>query len=1172
MKKFVISVLSSLISIVLIGATTSPAAQAADLTVSCSVSGTFTVSGTNVSSSTSNCAGQVIIPASVKTIGSRAFESRAVTGVTFEQNSALESIGTWAFHSTALASIALPNGLKSIGWWAFAESNLTSISIPGTVQSMDDDMFRSSLMTSVVFQPRLTSTLSLGTLVFSESPNISVTFIGPLNLSWQPAAIPKTGFNWLGWSPGVAGAVVSFPLTIQDPGVTLYPRWAPIVTAQHPCSLSGTFTTVDNLLTASTSDCAGAVVIPANVTEIAAMAFSRRKLNSVVFEDNSQLKQIGRYAFEFSEITSLELPASLEYIEGTSFTYAKISTVTIPSSVWFIGNYVFYGSDIETVIFAPRTSANPYVGDWANNYKFRSVTFQGASSLVASPFVMEKNANDWLGWSATPGGPLVSYPVSAGASGDVTLYPKWSPRTYVATFDSTGGTPVAAGTIVGGQIQFPAPPTRTHYEFAGWSDSTSGSAITRWDYNSGATFYALWTPLPFEVTYDSKGGSYVAPGSYVTDGSIDSAPTSPTRVGYTFEGWSATAGGNPISFPYYPGVTSDITLFALWNPNTYAINFDSRLGSNVSAGSYKTAGVMLASPADPSRAGYTFVGWSQTIAGSTVFWPFAPSTLGDVTLYAIWNANTNAVTFDSQKGTAVAAGLFLTDSQIPSAPSAPTRAGYKFDGWSSTADGTLLNFPYSPNATSDITLFAKWTAVSHVVNFDSNGGSAAASGSFVTDGRVQSAPVAPTRAGYTFASWSATLGGSSLSFPYAPGVIADITLYANWSANTNAINFDSTGGSNVSAGSFQTDGQVPAAPNAPIRVGYTFIGWAASADGTVITFPYSPVATSDITLYAKWTRNPYKPELLSGAVISGTGLQSTNLNANPGTWDAFPAQSVTYQWYRCDKTVKAGLVALSKKSNCVLIAGAKKATYKVAVGDAEKFLAVMVQAKNTIGTTLTTARAFRAPALKAPTKIKLPVVAGAAVAKTYMTATVATWASNPVAKATIQWYRCDSATKANASPVPGSCASISGANKARYKLGEADKGKFVTVQITAVNTQGSAMVTAKSQHVAQEPTVAGAPTISGSEVVNKTLTANKGTWLAFPTAKTKIAWYRCANPTTEGAKKFSGSSRCVAIGGASKPRYKLTADDQGKYLSVLVTATNKMGTKTVTAKSTGQIG
>ena len=939
------------------------------------------------------------------------------------------------------------------------------------------------------------------------------------------------------------------------------------------CSVAGTFTISGTTVTSSTSNCAGEIVIPANITEIASFVFNRRNITKVTFEANSQLQAIGYYAFEFTKISSLTLPASVNEIRSGAFSSTQLTSISIPAQVWGLYGGSFGYSPITSVVFESRSTPISYFSDeaFSGDSQLVSVTYRGVTSLSADPLTLSSVVANFVGWSATQGGPKITFPYSSSGSPDLTLYASWTPKTVAANFDSTGGTPVPAGTVVGGQIQLPEPPTQAGYTFAGWSDSRTGDPITTWLHPYPADLYALWIPGPNSVLYNSNGGSEVTNGSFLTGDRIAAAPSAPTRAGYAFAGWSETRGGYPISFPYYPGVVGDFTLYAKWTPNRNGVNFDSTGGSNVSAGSFLTDGPIAYAPETPTRPGYTFAAWSTSRAGSPISFPFTPTNKTDMTIYAQWEANTNSVNFDSTGGLNVSAGSFLTDGQIVQSPTATGRPGYTFTGWAETINGDTISFPYSPKATSDITLYAKWGPNRYVVSFNSQLGSNVAAGSFLTEGQVVSAPSTPTRPGYTFAGWSATVGGDLISFPYSPGVIQDITLYAHWAAKTNAVNFNSEGGSNVPASSFLTDGQVIAAPQAPTRSGYSFVGWAPNQNGQTISFPYAPGATSDITLFAKWFRNPYKPEKLTDAVVSGAGIQGTYLLATGSTWDAYPEPAVSLQWYRCNKAVAVGLTVFTKAMNCIKIPGATKGQYKIALVDVDKYVTVMVQAKNSIGTTLATARAMRVPALKAPKKLVLPDVTGKPAAGSYLKATLGTWASNPVAKTSIQWFRCETATKASGSPAPGSCSAISGANKARYKLGSDDKGKFVTVEITAVNSEGEASTTAASEHVVQEPTVTSDPSISGTATTGKTLSLEDGTWESFPSAKTTVQWYRCNKSTSAGSKSFKSSAGCGAIGGATKRSYRVTDADLGKYLSVLVRSVNAVGTVSVTAGSSAKV-
>jgi uncharacterized repeat protein (TIGR02543 family) len=221
------------------------------------------------------------------------------------------------------------------------------------------------------------------------------------------------------------------------------------------------------------------------------------------------------------------------------------------------------------------------------------------------------------------------------------------------------------------------------------------------------------------------------------------------------------------------------------------------------------------------------------------------------------------VTFDSQGGTAVADGSFCTGGSV-SAPVAPTRTGYVFDGWSATVGGVAVSFPYAPGVSANVTLYALWTASCYVVTFDSQGGAAVANGSFCTGGSV-AAPVAPTRTGYTFGGWSATVGGSAVTFAYTPAVTHDITLYALWTANTYVITIDPVDGVEIPSIPYVTGGTITQ-PTLPNRPGYTLKGWSLIPGGTPVTFPYTPSVTGNFKIYPIWEAK-YRTITLNASVF-----------------------------------------------------------------------------------------------------------------------------------------------------------------------------------------------------------------------------------------------------------------------------------------------------------------
>ena len=112
------------------------------------------------------------------------------------------------------------------------------------------------------------------------------------------------------------------------------------------------------------------------------------------------------------------------------------------------------------------------------------------------------------------------------------------------------------------------------------------------------------------------------------------------------------------------------------------------------------------------------------VMDGTKFYPTASGTY-----YAVWTANTYAVTLNKQSGSGGTSSVTATyGSAMPSA-TAPTRSGYTFGGYYTGTNGTGTQYYTASmasartwNLTSNTTLYAKWTASNFTVTFDANGG------------------------------------------------------------------------------------------------------------------------------------------------------------------------------------------------------------------------------------------------------------------------------------------------------------------------------------------------------------------------------------------------------------------------------------------------------------------
>ncbi len=111
------------------------------------------------------------------------------------------------------------------------------------------------------------------------------------------------------------------------------------------------------------------------------------------------------------------------------------------------------------------------------------------------------------------------------------------------------------------------------------------------------------------------------------------APTAPTKTGYTFGGWYTDAAGT-TAYNFDSSVTADITLYAKWVVEPRTVTFDSNGGSTVVPVTVDY-GTAVTAPAVPTRNGYTFDGWYIDSECKTIY-DFTTPVTANITLYAKW--------------------------------------------------------------------------------------------------------------------------------------------------------------------------------------------------------------------------------------------------------------------------------------------------------------------------------------------------------------------------------------------------------------------------------------------------------------------------------------------------------------------------------------------------------
>ena len=227
--------------------------------------------------------------------------------------------------------------------------------------------------------------------------------------------------------------------------------------------------------------------------------------------------------------------------------------------------------------------------------------------------------------------------------------------------------------------------------------------------------------------------------------------TAGQEEGKTANGVFIAAGGR---FTQSPGaqITGEVI-------GAYTVTFQSEGGSEVA--SQIRANTPADQPADPTKEGYTFIGWYK----GEEKWNFADAVTEAMTLTAKWQLNQYTITFDTAGGSEVPSitqdyGTAITP------PAAPTRTGYTFAGWDRE----------SPTAmpAGDMTITARWTVNQYTITFKpENGGQDIV---IKQDyGTAITAPANPTKTGYTFAGWDKTIPSTMPA--------GDMTITARWTEN-----------------------------------------------------------------------------------------------------------------------------------------------------------------------------------------------------------------------------------------------------------------------------------------------------------------------------------------------------------------------------------------------------
>ena len=499
--------------------------------------------------------------------------------------------------------------------------------------------------------------------------------------------------------------------------------------------------------------------------------------------------------------------------DGFTYDHAEVNGSTVSSAA--------IGADGKTVVKLYYDRAQ-YALEWVFNGGTASNGYTGSGGAYEIYYdtalvlpAPAKRGHDFGGWfdneTFNESGKLAEGAKMPAAA--QTYYAKWTPSVYGITYTGIEGSApdvtLPTTHTYGTATEIPNL-TRTGYVFNGWVVNGEGAAQTNLtlgaeDYTGAVTLTAAWTAERYAIIYELDGGVNAAgnPAQYTVDQTI--TLEDPTKPGYTFKGWYADKDFTTLTVGIPVGSTEAKTFYAKWEQNPYKITWNVNEGDELTGEGYTVEafyGNPITAPSDPARRGYTFGGWytdGSNFAENTKFKTGDKMPEGDVTYYAKWTAIQYTITYNLDGGTNVSgnpAQYTVETGKITLV--APTKTGYRFDGWYSDAERTNRVTEIAADSTGAVTLYAKWTIKQYTVTWETNGGNDLTGSNYTTTADYGTAivrPDDPTKEAdaqytYTFGGWYTDRALAQPLDDNATVPAENLTVYAKW--NTTAQTYTVT--------------------------------------------------------------------------------------------------------------------------------------------------------------------------------------------------------------------------------------------------------------------------------------------------------------------------------------------------------------------------------------------
>ncbi len=683
--------------------------------------------------------------------------------------------------------------------------------------------------------------------------------------------LSKDGYEFLGWQYGDVTYAPGASFTMPADAVDFEAIWEeiPEVPGDYTVSYSWSGDIPANAeLPAAATHTAGTTVTVEDAPKAEGYTFDGWYYNGKLTESfvmpDSDVEITGEWTKDPVPATKYELVVDAnggKFANGEEVYSAELEegqTVTVPAGPTYDG-YKFIGwvdgegnaADIPGTMPATAVELTAvwselyditYNVDGAEYDKATDAGVEGDPLPVPSKGEPEKDGFTFGGWADAEGNIVTTIP-----DGDTVLNAVWvpdAPELYTIKYYDGSNLLKTEKYEAGADIADYAPAAKEGYTFNGWTGMPEDDKMPAED----LVVHADWAVNKNDITLNAGEGEFADGTSIFTETDVaygeklsGVVPAEPTRKGYTFTGW-VDENGNPATIPSTMP-DDEINLTATWEIKSATVTFDAGEGAFADGTSTATAsgnyGTDIAVPADPTREGFIFKGWSGLPEDGKI-----PEE--DMTVTAIWEAEptieTYTLTIDAAGGTIDGKDKIvkeLKEGEAIGEVSTPVRDGYKFTGWDKDIPD---NMP-----ANDLTVTATWeleaTPTHTVTYYLSKGDTTPYATKTFEEGETMVHPV-PEAEGIVFKTEWVDAEGNAL-----PAVMGDNDLVA-YAVIDHLESYKATyvvEGTTYKEYDVTFGAEIPV-PADPSREGYLFAGWAPSAPATM--------PAEDLTFTAQWEKIP----------------------------------------------------------------------------------------------------------------------------------------------------------------------------------------------------------------------------------------------------------------------------------------------------------------------------